>query len=301
MAYTICHVTKFTYETAISEIVMEARMQPRNDGRQRCLHFGLSTVPASRVMRYQDHDANIVHCFHIPGRHSELVVTAEALVDCGPFDRLPESLGLGAWQRLDAIAASGECWEVLAPSRFACPTPALDHLAAEMELGRGNDPLVTLRWLMGAISRRFEHVPRSTRDFVHIFIALARRLGVPCRYVSGYFFEPSAKTTQPVDGATHAWAEAWLPELGWVGWDPTNNLIAGERHIRVAVGRDYADVPPTRGVSVGMSAVRSGLTVAVRIGPTEMLPTDHAPTFVPWVSQEVSPPRGDAAARQQQQ
>ena len=84
MQYTIRHVTQFTYETPISESVMEARMQPRSDGAQRCLHFGLSTTPASRVMMYQDHDGNIVHHFNIPGRHSRLTVTAEALVDCAP-------------------------------------------------------------------------------------------------------------------------------------------------------------------------------------------------------------------------
>ena len=89
MHYTIRHVTRFTYETPISESVMEVRMQPRTDAAQRCLHFGLSTQPASRVMMYQDHDGNIVHHFNIPERHSRLTVTAEALVECGPPAELP--------------------------------------------------------------------------------------------------------------------------------------------------------------------------------------------------------------------
>ena len=87
MHYNIRHVTRFTYESAISESVMEARMQPRTDATQRCLHFGLSTQPASRVMMYQDHQGNVVHHFNIPGRHSQLTVTAEALVACSaPVD-----------------------------------------------------------------------------------------------------------------------------------------------------------------------------------------------------------------------
>ena len=77
MHYTIRHVTRFTYETPIAESMMEARMQPRSDATQRCIRFGLSTTPASRVMMYQDHDGNIVHHFNIPGRHTRLVVTAD--------------------------------------------------------------------------------------------------------------------------------------------------------------------------------------------------------------------------------
>ncbi len=82
MQYTIRHVTRFTYEAPISESVMEARMQPRTDAAQRCIRFGLSTTPPSRVKMYQDHDGNIVHHFNIPGRHSRLTVTAEAFVEC---------------------------------------------------------------------------------------------------------------------------------------------------------------------------------------------------------------------------
>ena len=86
---------------------------------------------------------------------------------------------------------------------------------------------------------------------------------MPCRYVSGYLFHQE-REDRSVDGATHAWVEALLPDLGWVGFDPTNNRIADDRHIRVAIGRDYADVPPTKGVFKGVSAVRSELAVAVK-------------------------------------
>ena len=82
MQYTIRHITRFTYEAPISESVMEARMQPCTDAAQRCIRFGLSTTPPSRVKMYQDHDGNIVHHFNIPGRHSRLTVTAEAFVEC---------------------------------------------------------------------------------------------------------------------------------------------------------------------------------------------------------------------------
>ncbi len=318
MVYTIRHTTRFTYEVPISESVMEARMQPRNDATQRCLHFGFSTAPGARVLMYQDQDGNSVHHFDIPGRHSQLTITAEALVDCLAPPPLPEALDDGAWARLDAMVGSGELWEALNPSQFARPTPLLDAFAEEIGLARHADPLQTARWLTHEMFRRFEYHQQSTRvdspiddalearkgvcqDFAHIFIALARRLGLPCRYVSGYFFHQADLTQRSADGATHAWVEVLLPELGWTGFDPTNNLIAADRHICVAIGRDYADVPPTRGVFKGVSTVRSDLSVGVTVGSAQPTLAGDALPFVPWMSREATAPMGEEQTSQQQQ
>ena len=96
-------------------------------------------------------------------------------------------------------------------------------------------------------------------------IALARRIGIPCRYVSGYLSPSSDSHDRSAEGATHAWAEAYLPTLGWVGFDPTNDVLAAERHVRVAVGRDYADVPPTRGVFRGEAGSELAVLVTVSL------------------------------------
>ena len=178
MRYNIKHITRFTYETAISESVMEVRMQPRSEGPQRCLNFALTTSPASRVMTYQDFDGNTVHHFDIPGSHSLLTLTAEALVDCDAVKPLPYRLGPAGWSQLDALTADGSCWESLAPSTFARPTPLLDELRTEIGLERGHDPLVMLRRLMGEMYRRFDYVPQSTRVDSPIDDALKERRGV---------------------------------------------------------------------------------------------------------------------------
>src|SRR5262249_9986592 len=151
------------YETAIAESVMEARMQPRSEGAQRCLHFGLSTSPGSRVLMYQDHDGNIVHHFNIPRRHARMTLSADALVECATPTPLPASLGPNAWSSLDSLTARGEFWETLAPSRFARPSPLVTALAVELALERGDDPLSTLRRLTEQMFRRFEYAPQSTR------------------------------------------------------------------------------------------------------------------------------------------
>ena len=317
MFYTIRHVTRFAYETPITESVMEARMQPRSEAAQRCIRFGLSTTPASRVRMYADPEGNIVHHFNIPGRHARLTLTAEALVECAAMPEPPAQLELGAWERLDRLTASGEFWELLHDSPIARRTPLVDTLAEEFRLERNDDPLAVLRRVMSEMYARFEYRPKATRvdspidealqnrrgvcqDFSHIMLVLVRRLGIPCRYVSGYLFQQSDGAVRSVDGATHAWVEALVPDHGWIGFDPTNNGLAGDRHIRVAIGRDYADVPPTRGVFKGLSAVKSELAVAVAVGAAQASLQGDVPAFVPWMSQEAVGVRSHDAGGQQQ-
>jgi transglutaminase-like putative cysteine protease len=316
MFYSIRHVTKFLYDSPISESVMEARVQPRSDGSQRCVQFRLTTTPTSRVMMYLDHDGNAVHHFAVPGRHARLTVMSEALVECSPAPLVPLDLGPESWERLDALTASGEFWELQNPSPFARPGDRLEEFARELNLSRGADPLATVRRLNMDIYDRFEYRPQSTRvdspidealearsgvcqDFAHIMITLVRQLGIPCRYVSGYLFHHDHADRSSV-GATHAWVEALMPDIGWVGFDPTNNRLAEDRHIRVAIGRDYSDVPPTKGVFKGVSAVRSELAVAVKVGPVGYAANEPLP-FVPWMSRDAdgTTPISPSASQQQ--
>jgi transglutaminase-like putative cysteine protease len=104
----------------------------------------------------------------------------------------------------------------------------------------------------------------------HIMIALVRHVGIPCRYVSGYLYHGREDHDRSTASATHAWVEAFLPTLGWVGFDPTNALVARDRHVRTALGRDYADVPPTRGLFRGRT--ESELFVAVQVTASETAP-----------------------------
>jgi transglutaminase-like putative cysteine protease len=280
---------------------MEARVQPRSDASQRCVQFRLTTTPTSRVLMYLDHDGNAVHHFAVPGRHARLTVTTEALVECGPAPLVPFDLGRGSWDRLDALTVSGEFWELQNPSPFARPSERLADFAKAINWSRGADPLAVVRRLNMEIYDRFEYRPQSTRvdspidealearsgvcqDFAHIMIALVRQIGIPCRYVSGYLFHNERADRSSI-GATHAWVEVLMPDIGWVGFDPTNNRLAEDRHIRVAIGRDYSDVPPTKGVFKGVSSVRSELAVAVKVGPVGVSANEPLP-FVPWMSRD---------------
>jgi transglutaminase-like putative cysteine protease len=285
MYYSIRHLTKFLYSNPISESMMETRMHPRSDQNQRCLTFHLSVSPRCRVFSYRDHLANHVHHFDIPGMHPQLVVVAESLVEVQPLAHLPSFLAPDAWAELDALVEQGDYWEMLLPSEFAAPTDALEELANTLDVRRRDDPLMVLHQLNQQIYEYFDYKPKSTKvdspidlalstkagvcqDFAHIMTALVRsKLRIPCRYVSGYLYHGERDHDRSLHSATHAWIEAFLPQFGWVGFDPTNWLVARDRHIRTAIGRDYADVPPTRGMFRGQAA--SDLTVAVRVTPSE--------------------------------
>ncbi len=294
MHYSILHKTRFRYSAPVTESQTEVRMCPRSEGTQRLIEFRLTTAPYARINHYHDWLGNEVYHFDIAAAHRQLLIIAEAIVSLEPSPPLPDRLSAGAWADLDALTSGGAFWDFLMPSHYIQVTPALLDLARELGVERRADPLSLLRELNHAIAQTFAYAPQTTRvdspideallarkgvcqDFSHIMIALVRRIGIPCRYVSGYLFHRTEDHDRSEEDASHAWVEAFLPELGWVGFDPTNDLIAAERHIRVAVGRDYADVPPTRGIYRGQatSQLEVGVKVlpaAIHIDEAEVLP-----------------------------
>ncbi|MGA2633703.1 MAG: transglutaminase family protein [Terracidiphilus sp.] len=285
--YSIRHLTRFRYSQPISESIMETRMHPRSDSNQHCLTFSLSVSPRCRVFLYRDHLGNNVQHFDIPGEHTQLVIVAESVVEQQVLPDVPGFLAPDAWSALDDLVESGDYWEMLLPSTFAVETPALTLLAKQMGVSRRDDPLILVRELNQRLFDYFEYVPRSTRvdspideaivsgkgvcqDFAHTMIALLRHVRIPARYVSGYLYRSREDHDRSTPDASHAWVDVLLPQLGWVGFDPTNNLVTHHRHIRAAVGRDYADVPPTHGIFRGKAG--SDLYVAVQVDASEKPP-----------------------------
>lgn len=283
MLYHVRHVTRFQYTAPVAEGVTEVRMHPLTTHLQQCMAYQLQVRPAARINEYVDALGNTVHHFTQPGVHQSLAITAQSEVQVQPRDLLPETLPPEAWGAIDDAAASGEFWEMLEPGEFTSRTARLDELAHELDIRRRRDPLSLLYELNSALHHTFAYDAKSTKvdspideallhrrgvcqDLTHIMLALVRNyLHIPCRYVSGYLYH--RRDDRSADGATHAWLQVWLPGLEWVGFDPTNNLLQGERHIEVALGREYPDVPPTRGVYKGNAG--SDLSVSVRIRTTQ--------------------------------
>ncbi|NKB55911.1 MAG: transglutaminase family protein [Alphaproteobacteria bacterium] len=289
MFYSIRHVKRFRYSAPVRESAMALYMQPRTEARQRLQAFQVQILPHAQLFAYSDYLGNAVYHFDVPGAHDTLTITAESAVEMADPEPLPDALPAAAWDTLRDGAARGDHWDMLHDSHYIRSSEMLSDFENSLNLHRDTDPLTGLKELNTALFSHFDYVPDAThvdsqitdalkdgkgvcQDFAHIMIALVRNKGIPCRYVSGYVYRTMDSDDRSIEGASHAWIEAYLPDLGWVGFDPTNNVIAAERHIRVAVGRDYADVPPTRGAFKGGAA--SELAVAVTVLPTEA-PAHH--------------------------
>ncbi len=274
--YTIEHVSRYLYTAPVQHCVMSLCLMPREDAGQRLRHFAVTTTPAALLNDETDCFGNTKHVLNIHREHAALEITTRSMVERAPPAALPISLGAGAWEELHSWRGSFTYWDFIQGSAFARPSSALTAFVARLDIKPSGDPLESLRRLADTLYDNFQYVPGITsaaspieqilesgrgvcQDYAHVMIAIARSWGVPTRYVSGYLYV----THQAPEMATHAWAECRLPDLGWIGFDPTNRRLADERYVRIAVGRDYRDVAPTRGVLLGGGDSR--LEVEVRM------------------------------------
>ena len=283
MLLAVRHSTRYLYDQPVRESVMELWMQPQKRSHQRLISFELEIEPAAQLFSYADTFGNAVYHFDIPQPHGRLTITARSAVETEPPPALPDGLDRGEWDRLKSDFVRGEHFDFLHPHGFAGPTAALAAFVAEKNLDelRVRDPFRALLDLNRAIYDAFAYEAGVTRadspiddvlkarggvcqDFAHVMIAICRGWGIPARYVSGYLFTDRKAGDRSDPDATHAWVEVFLPSLRWVGFDPTNNIIAAERHIACAVGRDYSDVPPSRGVYKGEAESELAVGVTVR-------------------------------------
>ena len=286
--FEIEHLSEFRYTAPARGSVMALRLRPREDRGQRVAAFDLAIDPPAAVSQAEDWFGNACHLFNIHRTHGGTSIRSAARVETAAAPDLPDRLGPDGWDALAEAADPVACWEYLRPSAFAYPCPALDAFAAARGIGRGADPLETMLEAGRALYRAFAYAPGSTdadspieriletgrgvcQDYTHVTIALARSWGIPARYVSGYLHLEGVAGEQTPDGASHAWAECLLPGVGWLGIDPTNDTLADHRHVRVAIGRDYADACPTRGVVTGGGETELRVRVAV-VGEGEPMP-----------------------------
>jgi transglutaminase-like putative cysteine protease len=277
------HVTQYHYAEPVRESVMELWMQPHKGARQRLVSFELELDPTAQLFSYADAFGNAVYHFDVPQPHDRLNITARSAVETQAPAPLPDNLDMGEWDRLRSDFVRGENFDFLHHHGFAIRTAALDAFVAEqgIEALRGRDPLSAVRELSEIVYRSFAYEAGVTdaespidlaltarrgvcQDFAHIMISICRCWGIPARYVSGYLFTDRKGGDRSDPDATHAWVEVFLPSTRWIGLDPTNNVIAGERHIAAAVGRDYNDVPPSRGVYKGEAESQLAVGVSVR-------------------------------------
>jgi transglutaminase-like putative cysteine protease len=255
--FEIEHTTRFEYTGPITETMMELRLMPLDGRGQRLLEFALAVSPRVKLTTYADGYGNLVHYFNLLRAHRKLRITSRSLVemdgDHGPaeddlvWDFLRFRAPVTDEPGVNALAARHAPSD---PTSGPAVDNALENLTVAISRDFAYDPAVTNVYT--EVAEVLELRAGVCQDFAHLFIAAARAMGVPARYVSGYIHVPGEGGV--MEGASHAWAEAWVPGAGWVGFDATHPVRAGENHVRVAVGRDYRDAAPTRGVYVGQAS-----------------------------------------------
>ncbi len=243
-------------------------LKPRSDGGQRLLGFDIEARPRASMTVETDPFGNSRHVLYLHRPHDFLEIAARSTVEPATPAPLPGNLGADSWREILSWRESFDHWHFTHASTLARPSPLLEDFVVRNGIERGDDPLAGLLQLCQSLFRSFEYVPGSTtvaspvehilesgrgvcQDYAHVMIAIARSWGIPSRYVSGYLNETGQPGEQVVGNATHAWVECLLPGLGWIGFDPTNESLVDQRHVRTAVGRDYQDVSPTQGVRQG--------------------------------------------------
>jgi transglutaminase-like putative cysteine protease len=291
MRYQVDHSTTYSYSEPVPMCQNEIYLTPRATARQACVASRLTICPVPRKLdEFRDYFGNEAHFFTIADAHREMSVTAHSEVSIVPAEYL-DPQATPPWEQVrDSIRAARDD-EALAARQFMFDSPhvassqPLTALAAE-SFPAGRAWLEAVLDLTLRIHREFAYDPSATsvstpldalltmrrgvcQDFAHLQIGCLRSLGLAARYVSGYLL------TTPLDGqprliganASHAWLSAWCPGLGWVEFDPTNNVVPSLDHITLAWGRDYSDVCPIKGVFVGGG--HHSMHVAVDVRPVE--------------------------------
>jgi len=276
MQLRVRHTTGYTYDAGAVASYNEARMTPLTTGGQFVLHTRMDVAPVPWMFAYQDYWGTAVTAFEVHEMHTDLRVVSTSLVETSRSEPTPHGV---TWEDLPAVR--DELIELLGIDAWVKPAPGLDEEVALLR-GASATPSEFARSVCALVHSQIKYVPGSTevttsaadaweaksgvcQDMAHMTIGCLRSVGIPARYVSGYL-HPSKDPVigETVAGESHAWIEWWDGE--WIGFDPTNQVFPGDRHVMVARGRNYRDCPPLRGIF--STAGGSELFVGVEITRT---------------------------------
>ena len=285
MLYNITHITRYFYEQPVSQCLTEARLTPRSFESQdvRELRIVVHPEPAD-FGQHKDYFGNQVTTFSVLQTHDRLTATASSVVEVMP--RPDVQLPTVAWDEVRALLQDHRDDESLRAYEFIFDSPFVTTDARLADYGRptftAGRPLVdAVLELSARIHKEFQYKPKSTsidiplvdvlmqrqgvcQDFAHVMIGVLRSRGLAARYVSGYL---RSRAQYVGAEASHAWVAVFVPGYGWLNVDPTNNVIPSDRHITLGWGRDFGDVSPVKGITLGGGG--QTVNVEVRVDPVE--------------------------------
>ncbi len=291
MIYGITHRTEYRYAEPVLTCHNQVHLTPIDTLHQHCLSNRIQVEPAPReLVRHTDYFGNVATHFELDEQTDQLTITAVSEVEVNETAdrtlddsptweqvrheiqtvREPRCIDAFQFAFASPYVPTGADYAAYARQSFSPDRPYLDatmDLTARIAADFRYDPQATD--IATSVDEAFNNRHGVCQDFAHIELACLRSLGLPARYVSGYLRTDAPEGTDRLVGAdaSHAWVEVFSPNVGWVGFDPTNHCIANGRHVVVAVGRDYGDVSPIKGIVLGTG--KHELTVAVDVTPIE--------------------------------
>lgn len=281
MKFSVLHSTCYRYTSPVWDSFNDAHLCPVSDDFQHCESFELRITPQSpSVLRRLDFYTNQVHYFEVTEAHESLLVEAHSVVET--FEDTRDFSMSSSFGALSGLRRNECYYDFLAASPRVSLSTMIIHEARAL-VDTAGEVQTEVERITAFIHENFIYAPGSTQvesplvevlqqrrgvcqDFAHLMIAFCRVVGIPARYVSGYFY-----VATPVIGsvesnyASHAWVECYLPGIGWAGYDPTHNRRVSAYYIKVAAGRDYADVRPLAGTYRGQAVAAMDVWVRVSL------------------------------------
>ena len=277
MRLAVMHRTTFHYGAPVTRSLNTLHLEPRTFPYQKTLSSLVRVIPATRVKRFADLFQNITHHFELPDPHLKLEIESRLRVHNLPLD-ISQSSRAATLEEYRNPEIGERVWPFLQESQRVSKSPEVWRHAVDITNGMTSihdQALALMEW----IHREFRYEPGSTavnthleetfeirrgvcQDFTHVMLGMCRVLGVAARYASGYLYNGPRDSLIGAQ-ASHAWCEVYLPSAGWIGFDPTNNTLADERYVKLAVGRDYDDVAPVLGTYRGTGHCRMEVHVDV--------------------------------------
>ncbi|MFI7608267.1 transglutaminase N-terminal domain-containing protein [Micromonospora sp. NPDC049366] len=272
------HQTGYSYDGPVASSYNEARMWPRDEARQAVLDARIEVSPSARTYRYRDYWDTLVTAFDVHTPHEALTVTVTSLVETlPPGDLIGPGEGVG-WDELAAPETVDRWYELLQPTGRTTLDTELAGIAADLRAAHP-EPHAAALAVCDLVRAEVRYEPGATgvqsdalhawaqrkgvcQDLSHLTVGLLRQMGLPARYVSGYLHpRPDAQVGEAVAGQSHAWVEWWAGR--WTAYDPTNGVTVGRQHVVVGRGREYADVPPLKGLYAGPPSTGQSVEVTI--------------------------------------
>ncbi|MDN3666683.1 transglutaminase domain-containing protein [Algibacter miyuki] len=281
--FFIKHITKYNYSANVIDGATLTRLHPINDDYQKVTSHLIGVTNNPFIETFYDFYNNRVGTFMITEPHNELNIISEIEVVTSP-KLIPEDTveKTAQWTELKRIRNTIDFIDFTAHKPFA-GSQDIEDIILDLML-KTKSPFQAVLTLSEYVHNNFDYKPGVTnvktpleeawelkagvcQDFTNVLLRMIKMLGIPARYVSGYIC-PNDEITRG-EGATHAWIEAYIPFYGWLGFDPTNNAIANENHVRLAIGRDYSDCSPVKGVFKGNVEAEMQVKVSVKTSKSD--------------------------------